>query len=139
VTCSTEGRPVLEIDGNRFDDFEGFAREFSHLLHDYEWHGNLDAFNDILRGGFGTPEGGWTLRWVNSERSRSAVSYGATVRRPQALLLTCHPANRSAIQQGLEQASRQAGPTLFDEIVEIIRAHGPGGDEAEDEVALDLA
>ncbi|BCY11767.1 hypothetical protein L3i22_068550 [Actinoplanes sp. L3-i22] len=48
--------------GANFSDFDGFAREFSTLLCHYAWHGNLDAFNDILRGGFGTPEGGWVLR-----------------------------------------------------------------------------
>jgi hypothetical protein len=50
--------PVLIIDGNRFDELDGFARKFSTLLKDHTWHGNLDAFNDILRGGFGTLEGG---------------------------------------------------------------------------------
>ena len=30
------------------------------------------------------------------------------------------------------------GPTLFDEIVEIIREHGPGGREPEDGVILEL-
>jgi hypothetical protein len=34
-------------------DFEGFHRAFSALLEDHAWHGNLDAFNDILRGGSG--------------------------------------------------------------------------------------
>ena len=95
--------PVLVIDGARFSDFDGFAREFSRLLRDYTWRGNLDAFNDLLRGGFGTPEGGWVLRWVNADLSRTAL-----------------------------------GPTLFDEIVEIIREHGPGGRESEDGVVLEL-
>jgi RNAse (barnase) inhibitor barstar len=65
--------PVLVIDGARFSSFEGFAREFSRLLRDHTWRGNLDAFNDILRGGFGTPDGGWVLRWVNSDLSRTAL------------------------------------------------------------------
>jgi hypothetical protein len=43
--------PVLIIDGDRLDDLDDFAREFSALLEDHTWHGNLDAFNDILRGG----------------------------------------------------------------------------------------
>jgi len=45
------------IDGASFDDFEGFVREFSGKLNDFAWLGSLDAFNDILRGGCGTPEG----------------------------------------------------------------------------------
>jgi hypothetical protein len=50
--------PVLVIDGSAFSGFDGFAREFSRLLDNYTWRGNLDAFNDLLRGGFGTPENG---------------------------------------------------------------------------------
>lgn len=63
-------KPVLVIDGSRFDDMDGFCREFSALLRNWTWRGNLNAFNDILGGGFGTPECGFILRWTNSARSR---------------------------------------------------------------------
>ena len=65
--------PVLTIDGSRFDDFEGFTVEFTKLLPDWTWNGHLDAFNDILRGGFGTPEDGFILRWLDSARSRQLL------------------------------------------------------------------
>lgn len=65
--------PVLTIDGTRFDDFAGFAREFSALLDNHTWHGHPDAFNDILSGGFGTPEDGYVLRWLASQRSRELL------------------------------------------------------------------
>src|SRR5262245_39633780 len=45
------------------------------------WGRNLDAFNDILRGGFGTPEGGFVLQWINSALSRERLGYPETVRR----------------------------------------------------------
>lgn len=96
-------KPVLVIDGSQFEDLDGFAREFSKFLNDWEWHGNLDAFNDILRGGFGTPEGGFVLRWTNSDRSSEAL-----------------------------------GSVVFQALVEVINAHGPGGDEAEDGIDLEL-
>jgi RNAse (barnase) inhibitor barstar len=131
--------PVLVIDGANFSDFDGFAREFSRLLCHYTWRGNLDAFNDLLRGGFGTPEGGWVLKWLNSELSRAALGYEATTQWLEQLLLTCHPSNRSAIEARIDSARRREGPTLFDLIVEIVRDHGPGGDEAEDGVLLELA
>ena len=60
---------MLILDGSQFDDLPGLAREFSKHLDAHEWHGGLDAFDDILAGGFGTPEGGFVLRWLNSERS----------------------------------------------------------------------
>ena len=131
-------KPVLVIDGSRFDDFDGFAVEFSKLLTDYTWRGNLDAFNDILRGGFGTPEGGFVLRWSRSDLSRSALGYGATAARLESLLGTCHPTNRESIAARLEDAQRHVGPTLFDELVEIIETHGPGGIGADSGVELDL-
>jgi hypothetical protein len=131
--------PVLVVDGATFSDFEGFAREFSKFLCGYAWDGNLDAFNDILRGGFGTPVGGWVLRWRNSELSKAALGYDAAVQRLEGILLTCHPSNRSRVQDRIAEARRGEGRTLFDEIVEIIRIHGVGGKEAEDGVVLELA
>ncbi|NBH08595.1 barstar family protein [Amycolatopsis sp. SID8362] len=130
--------PVLIIDGSCFADFDGFTREFSRLLLDYTWRGNLDAFDDILGGGFGTPDHGWVLRWLNSERSRSALGYEATIRWRQQLLLACRASNRPAIQAGVVRAKRGEGPTLFDEIVGIIRDHGPKGDETGNGIHLEL-
>jgi hypothetical protein len=130
--------PVLVIDGALFSDLDGFAREFSRLLCNYTWRGSLDAFNDLLRGGFGTPANGWVLRWLDSESSRAALGYEATIRRLEQLLLTCHPSNRLTIEAWISSARRGEGPTLFDEIVEIIRDHGPGGSESEDGVVLEL-
>lgn len=139
MTKPSDDLPVLVIDGARFSDFEGFTREFSRLLHNHTWNGNLDAFNDLLRGGFGTPESGWVLRWLNSEFSRSALGYETTIQRLERLLLTCHPSNRSSIKGRILRARSGQGPTLFDEIVEIIREHGQEGNESEDGIVLELA
>jgi RNAse (barnase) inhibitor barstar len=68
------GLPTLFIDGDRFSDLDGFYDEVSeHLIPGAEWGRNLDAFNDILRGGFGTPESGFHLRWLNSQKSRQEL------------------------------------------------------------------
>ena len=138
--CHRRGEPtkfVLTIDGNRFDDFDGFASEFSSLL-DWTWNKNLDAFNDILRGGFGIPEGGFVLRWTDSARSREALGWAETVAYVERKLEACHPTNRERVREDLEAARRREGQTLFDLIVEIIREHGPGGREADSGVELEL-
>src|SRR4051812_39471703 len=83
--------PVLVINGSEFTDLAGFAREFSALLDDYTWTDSLDAFNDILRGGFGTPDGGFVLRWVHSDLSRDALGWQATVGWLETTLERCHP------------------------------------------------
>jgi hypothetical protein len=74
----------------------------------------------------------------NSELSRAALGYEATTRRLERLPRTCHPSNRADIEAGLTRERHGDGPTLFDEIVEIIRAYGPSGDEPEDGISLEL-
>jgi hypothetical protein len=105
--------PVLVIDGAAFCGFEGFTREFSRLLHDYGWHGNLDAFNDILRGGFGTPDGQWTLRWLNSISTEQAAGEWAEHR--EYRMRTRGPAaatNRPAPARPMEQWTGKDGGVI---------------------------
>lgn len=113
------------LDGDAFATLEESAKHFSHVvLHEYRWSGNLDAFNDLLRGGFGTPDDGFVLVWQNHQKSRRDLGHVETARRLERLLSSCHPSNRACVRQHLEAARRGEGPTLFDEIVEIIRDHG---------------
>ncbi|RMI30630.1 barstar family protein [Nocardia stercoris] len=123
----TRKPPVLVIDGDRFDDYEGFTREFSSLLDDHRWHGNLDAFSDILSGGFGTPEEGFTLRWDHSDRSRRVLGHRAQADLLRAALPHVHPDNARGFRARIAHAEHGRGPTLFDTITEIIREHRPGG------------
>jgi RNAse (barnase) inhibitor barstar len=97
-------KPEIIIDPSQFSDLAGFAAHFSTygLRGLHRWNGNLNAFNDILRGGFGTPEGGFTIIWRDHKKS----------------------------QRDLAQT--------FDTLLEIIRVHGPGGEEAEDKVDFRL-
>jgi RNAse (barnase) inhibitor barstar len=132
--------PTYEIDGRRFATLEAFYDEISQvLIPEADWGRNLDAFNDILRGGFGTPEGGFVLRWVNSDVSRHRLGYPETVRQLELRLQTCHPSNRQSVARDLEKARRGEGPTVFDWLFDIIRVHTAGGREEEDGVELVLA
>ncbi|SRR6266545_188096 len=131
--------PLLIIDGARFNDLEGFYDEVSQrLVPGAAWGRNLDAFNDILRGGFGTPVGEWILRWQNANLSRERLGYDETMRWLRKKLRTCHRDNVERVREDLRQAERREGQTLFDILVEIIRVHGPGGTESEDGVHLEL-
>ncbi len=96
----------------------------------------LDAFNDILRGGFGTPEGGFIFSWRNHQRSREFLGYDETVREIRSWLGICHPTSISHVTEQLAAAEKREGTTVFDWLVEIIRDHGLGGSQAEDEVEL---
>ena len=131
---------TYEIDGARFSTLEEFCEEVSRvMIPDVYWGHNLDAFNDILRGGFGTPEEGFSLVWKNSALSRERLGYSETVRQLQIRLTRCHPTNREHVAEDLHSAMRNEGSTVFDWLIEIIRCHGPGGDEEEDNVELILA
>lgn len=133
-------KPVFEIDGRSFDSLDGFFDAFgSAVLSDTEYGRNLDAFNDVLRGGFGSPDGGFVLRWKNSDVSRDALGWNETVRFIERKLSTCHPSNIDHVRYDLASARNRDGQTLFDIICSILRAHGPGGDESEDGVELELA
>jgi hypothetical protein len=128
-----------EIDGLDFGTLEGFYDIISRALIPGAWWGrNLDAFNDILRGGFGTPEGGFVLRWKISAVSRDRLGYPETVRQLKHRLARCHPTKRRFVRKDLQRAERGVGPTVFDWLVEIIRVHCAGGPEQEDGVELVL-
>ncbi len=66
-------KPIRTIDGSRFTDIEGFYDEVERVLLDENtaWGRNLDAFHDILHGGWGTPAGNWSLRWISSGVSKN--------------------------------------------------------------------
>ena len=99
---------------------------------------NLDAFNDVLRGGFGTPEEGFTIRWKNHDTSKSRLGYPETVRQLKLRLERCHPSNRESVSRYLQDAEQGKDQTVFDWLVDIIRKHGRGGVEEEDGVELIL-
>lgn len=83
--------PVLVVDGAEFSDFAGFAREFTHLLDGYTWTGNLDAFNDILRGGFAPTSAGSSAGSTPS----GPAPRSATRRWPGGWKASCGPATRT--------------------------------------------
>jgi len=128
---------TYEIDGSRFSTLEEFFEEISEvLIPGVFWGHNLDAFNDILRGGFGTPVEGFRLVWKNSHLSRERLGYPETVRQLNLRLARCHPLNRDSVAEELKSALKNEGATVFDWLVEIIEVHGPGGEEKEDNVEL---
>jgi RNAse (barnase) inhibitor barstar len=128
-----------ELDGQNFSTLEEFFEEIGRLLvPDAEWGRNLDAFNDVLRGGFGTPEEGFELVWLHHEVSRERLGHVETVRQLEDTLARCHSSNREKVARRLEDARAGVGPTVFDWLIDIIRVHGPGGGEERDHVTLSL-
>ena len=132
-------KPSYTIDGSRFCTLEEFFEEVGDvLIPGAEWGKNLDAFSDILRGGFGTPDGGFIIKWRNSELSRERLGYPETVRRLERRLQQCHSSNLERVSRELANAKLGIGPTVFDLLVEIVQRHCVGGDEQRDGVELVL-
>ena len=66
---------VFILDGNKFSNIEEFYNEIDTLLTkdlDFKTGHNLNAFNDLLRGGFGVHEFNEpiTIKWINYNKSK---------------------------------------------------------------------
>lgn len=72
-------KKTITINGDNFSDLETFYNEIDTVLtNDLNWmtgH-NLDAFNDILRGGFGVYEYGEPVKLVWSNFTKSTKTLG---------------------------------------------------------------
>jgi RNAse (barnase) inhibitor barstar len=115
------------IDGTRFETLEGFFREIGGaVVPGANWGQSLDGLADVLNGGFGTPALGFTLRWHHHAVSRERLGYPETVRQLELRLQKCPPDKRGVVMRQLAQAQSGTGPTVFDWLVQIVRAHGSG-------------
>lgn len=119
---------VLIINGNTFSTLSEFYDEVERRLTkglDFKIGRNLDAFNDVLRGGFGVYEyeQPFTFIWKNSEKSKHALGFEETVKHYTLVLKNCDPTNIEFFEKKLEDACNNKGETLFNEILEIIRGH----------------
>ncbi len=121
-------KKAITLDGNNFADLAGFYDEVERNLTkglDWKIGRNLDAYNDVLRGGFGVLEyqEPFTLTWINSEKSKTDLGWNATIPYLEKMLTTCHPDNIPHVEETIAHAKNGEGSTLFDDIVEITRDH----------------
>jgi RNAse (barnase) inhibitor barstar len=121
-------KKVFIFDGNNFVTLTDFYYEVEKILtKDLDWKigGNLDAFNDILRGGFGAfeYEEPIDIIWGHSDKSKSDLGYSETIKWLERKLKQCHPSNIPSIKEELIKANNRQGQTLFDIIIEIIKDH----------------
>ena len=120
---------TIVLDGREIFDLSSFYDEIeSKLTSDHGWNmgRNLDAFNDVLRGGFGVFDYDEPVRlvWQHSEESRADLGWAETVEYLQFQLGACHPDDVPLVKEDLELAEKKAGKTLFEIIIGIIREHG---------------
>jgi RNAse (barnase) inhibitor barstar len=116
---------TIILDGEKFNDLDSFYDEVQRIFcPEFPGFGrNLDAFNDVLRGGFGVFEEGEpvTLVWRSSEKSRKDLGHEAEANLLRVMMTRAHSSNLPSINERLLKAEKNEGPTLFDELVSIIR------------------
>ena len=116
------------IDGNSFSDLDSFydevERKFTNGL-DWNIGRNLDALNDVMRGGFGTfdYEEPIEIFWSFSDISRNVLGWNIMVEQLENSLKNYHPSNTESITNQLYHAQKEEGQTMFDVIIEIIEGH----------------
>lgn len=118
----------ITIDGNRFDDIQGFYEEINRIfMADEAWQlgESLDAFNDLLYGGYGALKGAETvvLHWKNIEKSRADLGTDATRRWLTAKLAQPGHFNLSSIQAQINALDHGVGPTYFEILLNILADH----------------
>jgi len=116
------------IDGIRYNDIDGFYDEIDKVLtKGLTWRTghNLDALNDLLRGGFGVHEYGEAIViiWKNAKKSRVDFGYDATIKHYERVLTRCHPTNANSVSSLLEDAKQKKGATLFEILIQLIQSH----------------
>ncbi|MBY3417705.1 MULTISPECIES: barstar family protein [Rhizobium] len=117
----------FHIDGEKIQDLDSFFREVARQLFPDipDWNYNFDGLDDMLGGGFGTPENGCVLFWDNHQLSRARLGYEETARVLEKRLKRSHSSARNEIMKQIRMAKRHEGPTIFDDIVEIFERHKP--------------
>jgi RNAse (barnase) inhibitor barstar len=118
---------TIVLDGDKIVSLSTFYDETQRkLCPGFEGYGrNLDAFNDILRGGFGMYEYGEPFRliWNDAAKSRDALGYDETLRYLGDRLQRVHPSNVDSVKERIRPAKLHQGHTLFDDIIDIIKSH----------------
>ena len=119
----------ITIDGAAIHDIASFYEEINRVfMSDEDWKigQSLDAFSDLLYGGFGALKGSEPvdLIWLDLEKSRDALGYQATKVYYEEKLKPDSPFNKSLFQEKLTALENGVGETYFDILIGIIAEHG---------------
>lgn len=118
----------IVIEGNGISDIPSFYAEINRVFMTGEdWHlgYSLDAFNDLLYGGFGAIKSNEPVKllWKNMEKSREALGYAATKQYYEEKLVAGPVFNTEHFRMKLEALNNGTGQTYFDMLLEIIAGH----------------
>ena len=116
------------INGDVILDIASFYEEINRIFMigvDWQLGQSLDAFNDLLYGGFGAIQAGQTneIIWMDSKKSMSALGYQTTLHYYQEKLRPGSPFNKTLFMEKIEELKAGKGKTYYEIIKEIIADH----------------
>lgn len=125
---TTMNKQTIIINGDNFSDLESFYNEIDQVLtKDLGWDTghNLDALNDLLRGGFGVYEyeEPIVLIWKNISKSKTDLGLELTKKWYERKIAENKVENQQFFKDKLKELNESNGQTLFDTIIEIISEH----------------
>lgn len=118
----------IEIQGKVINDIASFYEEINRVFMVGEsWRigQSLDAFNDLLYGGYGALQDVQSVEliWHHMDHSRKALGYQTTRVYYLDKLRTGSPYNKKLFEEKLGALERGAGETYFDSIMSILADH----------------
>lgn len=127
----TDDKKILTIyiDGSSVHDITSFYQQLNEqLMQDEDWQlgESLDAFDDLLYGGYGKWKDYDMLEivWRDIVRSESVLGVAATKKYYEAKLAAGSAYNQHFVKEKLRELEEGNGRTYFEILIEIIESHG---------------
>lgn len=116
------------IEGKHITDIETFYKEINRVFmqnEDWDISQSLDAFNDLLYGGFGEIKGNEPLQliWKNFEENKNQLGFNATKSFYEGKLKAPETYNIDFVREKIKELESGKGLTYFEIILEIISDH----------------
>jgi RNAse (barnase) inhibitor barstar len=118
----------IEVEGNAIQDIASFYEEINRVFMVGEnWliGQSLDAFNDLLVGGYGALQGADSvdLVWHHMDYSRKALGYQTTREYYLEKLRPGSPYNKKLFGEKLAALESGRGETYFDTVLAVLAEH----------------
>ena len=121
-------KQTITINGANFSDLETFYDEIDRVLTkglNWKTGHNLNAFNDLLYGGFGVHEYEEPIKliWIKVNKSKEDLGLEATKNYYKQEIQNPNSLNVQLYKEELDKLGNGTGQTFFDIIIEIISKH----------------
>lgn len=118
----------IVINGLHIHDIASFYEEINRVFmsnEDWKIGQSLDAFNDLLYGGFGAMENGESVKfiWENAENMKKALGYEVTKTYYEDKLKPDASFNSDYFREKLIALESGSGETYFDLLRSVVKTH----------------